>query len=116
MKTVAQISFQGGGLVVPARDQYDREVAFEHAEAYARRHGHVRLELDGDTMTIGLNGTSGHTCSRCEIVLGLLTYTFGHRYLCARCVREAARLDGGTPVSTAAVQTRRLRPASGRRP
>lgn len=96
MGTVAQISFQGGGLVVPARDQYDREVAFEHAEAYARRHGHVRLDLDGDVMTIGLNGTSGHLCSSCAIVLGLLTYSFGHRFLCARCVRDAAKLGGGS--------------------
>ena len=95
MATVAQISFQGGGLVVPARDQYDREVAFEHAEAYARRHGHVRLELDGDTMLIGLNGTSGHLCSNCDVVLGLLTYSFGQHHLCARCVRDAANLHGG---------------------
>lgn len=84
--------------MVPARDQYDREVAFEHAEAYARRHGHVRLDLDGDTMTIGLNGTSGHLCSSCSVVLGLLTYTFAHRYLCARCVRDAANLNSGKPA------------------
>lgn len=112
MKTVAQISFQGGGLVVPAWDQYDREVAFEHAEAYARRHGHVRLELDGDTMLIGLNGTSGHVCSSCEIVLGLLTYTRGHRYLCARCVRDAANLNSAKPTRNAGIRTGRPRPAS----
>lgn len=110
MKTVAQISFQGGGLVVPARDQYDREVAFEHAEAYARRHGHVRLDLDGDTMLIGLNGTSGHICSSCEVVLGLLTYTFGHRYLCARCVRDAANLNGAKPARS--ISPRRARTPS----
>ena len=92
MKTVAQISFRGGGLVVPARDQYDRELAFEHAEAYARRHGRVRLQLNGDTMLIGLNGTSGHRCHGCDEVLGLLTYDLGERHLCARCVRGAARL------------------------
>lgn len=95
MRTVAQISFQGGGLVVPARDQYDRDVAFEHAEAYARRHGHVRFELDGDTMLIGLNGTSGHHCSSCDCVLGLLTYSFGQHHLCSRCVREAASASRG---------------------
>jgi hypothetical protein len=109
MKTVAQISFQGGGLVVPARDQYDRDVAFEHAEAYARRHGHVRLQLDGDTMTIGLNGTSGHTCSSCDIVLGLLTYTFDHHSLCARCVRDAAKVN---KAPAARSRTSRLRSAS----
>lgn len=111
MSTVAQISFQGGGLVVPARDQYDREVAFEHAEAYARRHGHVRFELNGDTMMIGLNGTSGHTCSACSMVLGLLTYTYGHRYLCARCVRDAAILNPSkaTPKPRMAARTPALR-------
>lgn len=114
MKTVAQISFQGGGLVVPARDQYDREVAFEHAEAYARRHGHVRLDLAGDMMVIGLNGTSGHTCSGCDVVLGLLTYTFEHRHLCARCVRDAAKVTRGE--STRGDDTRAQKTGSERPP
>jgi hypothetical protein len=110
MKTVAQISFQGGGLVVPARDQYDREVAFEHAEAYARRHGHVRLDLNGDTMLIGLNGTSGHSCGGCGTTLGLLTYSFGRRRLCARCVRDAAKIKVRAAERGAESAARRIRP------
>jgi hypothetical protein len=90
MKTVAQISFRGGGLVVPARDRYDREVAFEHAETYARLHGRVRLELNGSTMHIALNGSSGHRCGSCGEVVGLLTYELGTRHLCARCIRVSA--------------------------
>jgi hypothetical protein len=101
MKSVAQISFRGGGLVVPARDRYDREVAFEHAEVYARRHGRVRLELNGNTMLIGLNGTSGHTCSTCSETLGLLTYDLGTRHLCARCVRSVAQIKTRRPVDGA---------------
>lgn len=106
MKTVAQISFRGGGLVVPARDRYDREVAFEHAEAYARRHGRVRLELNGNTMMIGLNGTSGHTCSNCSDTLGLLTYDLGARHLCARCVRSVAHIRTRRPVAGVSVRRR----------
>jgi hypothetical protein len=105
MKTVAQISFRGGGLVVPARDQYDREVAFEHAEAYARRHGRVRLELNGNTMLIGLNGTSGHTCGSCGDVLGLLTYDLGTRHLCARCVRTVAQVKPKRDADSSASRT-----------
>jgi hypothetical protein len=101
MKNFAQISFRGGGLVVPARDRYDREVAFEHAETYARLHGRVRLDLNGNTLHIGLNGSSGHRCASCDEVLGLLTYEIGTRHMCARCIRvsaapKARRLPGET--------------------
>jgi len=99
MKPIAQISFPGGGLVVPARDRYDREVAFEHAECYARRHGRVRLELGGETMLISLNGSSGHTCTTCGVVVGLLTYDVGQRHLCSRCVRDVAVSKNRRPAS-----------------
>ena len=43
-------------------------------------------------------------------VLGLLTYTLQRRYLCARCVRDAANLNSAKPIRAASVNTGRARP------
>jgi len=89
MAAIAQIIHDGGGLVVPARDGYDRELAFEHAEFYARRYGKARIELNRRSICVHVNGTSGDACGDCGQVLTSLTYELGARTLCPRCVRKA---------------------------
>ena len=39
MKGIAHVSFQGGGLIVPAQTPYERQLLFEHVEASAKQHG-----------------------------------------------------------------------------
>ncbi len=92
MKGVARISFQGGALLVPARTQYDHEVAFEHAESYARRYGVVRLEVDRQEFTVSyVNGGERRLCASCAHPLETLTYALGGRDLCLRCARRDTR-------------------------
>ncbi len=89
MAAIAQITHKAGGLVVPARDGYDRELAFEHAEFYARRYGSARLELNCQSIVVSVNGTSGEACGDCGQVLSSLTYEYNARNLCPRCARKS---------------------------
>ncbi|MBI4517400.1 MAG: hypothetical protein HY699_16475 [Deltaproteobacteria bacterium] len=92
MKGVARISFHGGAILVPARTHYDHEVVFEYAEAYARRHGTVYVELDRKEFTVSfVGGSQARRCAGCTRQLDTLTYALGGRDLCLSCARSGAR-------------------------
>ncbi len=89
---VARISFHGGCLLMPSKNNYDRELVFEQAEFYARRHGTATLELSRRHMFISAtNPEVGQTCSGCSDRLDRLFFTVGDRRLCSRCARKSAR-------------------------
>jgi hypothetical protein len=88
MRHVARIRFGDGALVMPARSGYDRELVFEQAELYARRHGKVSLELDGREMVISVvGGQAGRACAECGARQAALDFSVGSRPLCRRCIR-----------------------------
>lgn len=47
MQGTAHISFDGGGLILPAQTPYERQLVFEHVEASTKRYGHVALSAKG---------------------------------------------------------------------
>jgi len=73
---------------MPARSAYDRELVFEQAEVYARRHGKVRLELDRHEMLISLvRGDASRPCAECGQREAVLSFSVGSRPLCRHCIR-----------------------------
>jgi hypothetical protein len=90
MAGVARILFDGGARLMPAQNRYDRELVFEEAEFFARRHGRATLELDRQAMSIR-PATNGEICSKCQKTLGSLIFALGDRYLCRRCARRTPR-------------------------
>ena len=86
MNGVARIRFGDGALVMPARNRYDRELVFEQAEFYARRHGRATLELDRHEML--LNTHSEKPCTRCGQRDHILTFAIDGAQLCRHCARN----------------------------
>jgi hypothetical protein len=88
MNDIARIQFDHGALVMPARSGYDRELVFEQAEFYARRHGQVRLELDRREMLVSVvTGLATGPCSACGQREAALSFVVGRRRLCRHCIR-----------------------------
>ena len=54
MAQVAHIRYEGGALLLPAQDPYEREVVFQEAEFCARRHGSVGVQLGRREVRISL--------------------------------------------------------------
>ena len=91
MKGVARISFQGGGLFLPVKTPYEREVLFEHVDRYAKRHGRVRVELNRREWNVHLSNGHPERCGVCNRGLDNLTYALGGRSLCIVCARRELR-------------------------
>jgi hypothetical protein len=89
MKDIAHISFEGGGLIVPAQTPYDREVLIEHVEASTRRHGLVHLDINNRRWEISVNADSSEVCGACSRYPSNSTCQFDGRILCAECARHA---------------------------
>jgi hypothetical protein len=93
MTTIACIRFDDGALIMPARSGYDRELVFEEAQFYARRHGTVRLELGARTMVIrSIEIGARQRCASCEKNIAATSFSIDSRPLCRRCIRELERL------------------------
>ncbi len=90
MNGVARISFRDGALVLPARNQYDREVVFEEAEFRARRHGEAKLEMNRREML--LKAEEQHQfdpCATCGNGMGVVAFAVGDLSLCRHCARRS---------------------------
>lgn len=87
MKHIARIAFRGGGIILPYRSPYDREVFFEHVTQCAKRYGDIRFELSGRSWTVSTHGKDGATCGLCNQV-HRLSYISGTRILCQPCARR----------------------------
>lgn len=85
MKHIARIAFRGGGIILPYRSPYDREVFFEHVTQCAKRFGDIRLELSG--RTVSTHSQAGAHCGICNQV-DQLSYISGTRIFCQPCARR----------------------------
>ena len=90
MKGIAHLSFQSGGLIVPAHTPYERRLIFEHVEASAKQHGGVRLDCKQQHWTVSLSNGHRELCATCRRSLNNLTYRFDGQALCAWCARLTA--------------------------
>lgn len=91
MLQTAQIRFSGGALLLPARDPYDREVVFEQAEFYVRRHGAVALQIGRATVRVARSDAeSGLPCSECRRPVGWVGYHLAGQRFCSHCIKGKA--------------------------
>lgn len=101
MNSVAHLSFAGGGLLLPARDPYERELLVEHIVARAQRNGGVRVALHRRAWCVQLTpDTFTGSCARCRRALQATWYATapGGVPHCLRCAF-------GLPVRTGADAT-----------
>jgi hypothetical protein len=54
-KAIAHVSFPGGGMFLPARSPYDRQMLVEHIADRVRSKGHVQVLLDERRWMVQLN-------------------------------------------------------------
>jgi hypothetical protein len=66
MNDIAHLSFRGGGLILPAHTPYERELLVECVEATTKRHGHLRLDVDGRHWTIRTSNGLHAVCGSCS--------------------------------------------------
>lgn len=89
MEQVAHIRYEGGGLLLPAQDPYDRELVFEEAECRARRHGAASVQFGRKEMSISIAAPrEGVACADCEEPLGLLIFIIDRSRVCQRCAKR----------------------------
>ena len=63
---VAHVSFKGGGLCLPARSPYDRQVLVEEVKAHARTNGVVQILVDNERWLVhAQRGRMRVQCARC---------------------------------------------------
>ncbi len=74
---VAHISFDGGGLILPVKTPYERELLVEHVEASTKRHGRVRLEVGRDQWVISRQSGAREVCAVCSQWPENLSYPTG---------------------------------------
>ena len=101
MNSMAHISFAGGGLLVPARDPYERELLVEHVVDRARRMGAVRVVVHGRAWSVRLTPeTFTACCGRCTRILQATWYATGSAGApyCLQC-------GFGSPARTGALTT-----------
>jgi hypothetical protein len=89
MGQVAHIRYEGGAVLLPAQDPYDREVVFEEAEFCARRHGTVGVQVGRKQMRVSPSTTGiRKVCDTCREPLGVLTFLVDRRPLCVHCAKQ----------------------------
>jgi len=86
MRGVAHISFAGGGVFLPARNPYDREILAEHVADRVRCKGEVQVALDDRCWSVSLSAV-GASCSHCGHPLdsACSSPTSGVDVLCVKC-------------------------------
>lgn len=63
----AHLTFDGGGLVLPARTPYERELLREHVLSYARHKEQMQLAVDRRTWVIDRpSANRPFVCDRCQ--------------------------------------------------
>jgi len=91
MEESARISWRGASLVLPVKDPYDRQLAFEHAEHCGRHREGVTLHLDGTNWRVAACGAQGTVfCASCGNRIRRVAYSCRQQMLCARCTSDQA--------------------------
>lgn len=89
MGQVAHIRYEGGALLLPAQDPYDREVAFEEAECCARRHGTVGVRFGRHEMRINISvADPPRPCEDCQQPIGGLSFLVDRHRICSHCAKR----------------------------
>lgn len=88
------MSFRGGGLFLPARSPYDRQLLVEHVLSRVRAAGQVQVLLDDQRWMVHRHrGQSATCCARCGAWVDSACYAgarLGQPY-CVRCALGVPR-------------------------
>jgi hypothetical protein len=72
---IAHVSFSGGGMFVPARSPYDRQLLMENILSRARVKGQVQVLIDGQRwMVYGHASARTVCCSQCGFAVDSACY------------------------------------------
>ena len=104
---IAHVSFSGGGIFVPARTPYDRQMLIEHVVDRVRAKGQVQVLVDSQRWLVHLlRERSATKCWSCGIAPDSVCYPTAASdvVLCVRCAFTArgigASLDGSDTVQS----------------
>ncbi|MFI5365153.1 MAG: hypothetical protein ACHQ4J_05975 [Candidatus Binatia bacterium] len=87
-KGIAYVSFPGGGIFMPARSPYDRQMLIEHIADRVRSKGQVQVLIDNQRWMVHLNrGPSADCCEGCGYTRDPACYspTIGDGAYCVKC-------------------------------
>lgn len=88
MKDIARLVFQDGGVVLPVKTPYDRELLFEYADQCVKRHGRVRIEIGHRRCVAKLCKDQPETCASCGSRLDRISYAIRAGTFCRFCARR----------------------------
>lgn len=78
-KGIAHVSFTGGGLFLPVRSPYDRQILLEHVTERARKKGLVQILLDeARWMVDGRKRASRTPCTSCGDTVHFACFSPSH--------------------------------------
>jgi hypothetical protein len=104
---IAHVSFSGGGMFLPARSPYDRQVLAEHVVSRVRANGQVQVLIDDQRWMVHQRRSARSACcSQCGYGVDSACYLVsasGSLY----CVTCAFR-DLAEPASAQPVMERRM--------
>jgi len=96
---IAHISFHGGGIFMPARTPYDRQLVAEHVADRVRTKGRVQVLIDDQRWMVHVNnGAVGAGCAGCGVALRAASCCAvgNDSVYCVRCVFDE-RPSRGSP-------------------
>ena len=95
MAQVAHIRYEGGALLLPAQDPYEREVVFQEAEFCARRHGSVGVQLGRREVRISMcTADARRRCASCRNFVGAMSFVVDRHLFCSHCAKQSLGCDG----------------------
>jgi len=85
---IAHISFRGGGVFLPARDPYDRQILIDHVTQRVRTEGRVQVLVANHRWMVQAGAAHrAATCAACGQAVGTVCYSdmSNGATHCARC-------------------------------
>lgn len=99
---IAHVSFVGGGIFLPARSPYDRQLLAEHVQSRVRAKGKVQVLVDDQRWMVHRGPGSGLICcSQCGGTVNSACYLgagSGTPYCLACAFGDLAEPAGSRPV------------------
>jgi hypothetical protein len=103
MRGIAHVSFANGGLFIPARSPYDRQMLIEHVVDRVRSKGQVQVLVDDERWMVHLRGNSAVNCAFCGLAGELACQSIGDEAAtyCAHCAfgDQVELPDHGAPIN-----------------
>lgn len=86
---IAHVSFAGGGVFLPARDPYERQMLIEHVAQRVRTKGHVQILVDNHRWMVRVQAPrAGAMCAACGQVAETACFS-GEASTAVYCLRCA---------------------------